>query len=100
MIELNKAALPVPESELRAALAAHKAALAAHARTVGVPAPWPEHDIIFEIMRHGGEFSVVDRKPGPDVPDSGVAIVDRILADPEAMEKLATALQGKRAIQE
>lgn len=62
MLTILRAALPVPEADLRAALQRYNDALEAHKLTEGEPAPWPEHEIIFEIMASGGNFSVAEEE--------------------------------------
>lgn len=59
---IDIATLPAPEAEIRRALAVYLQQLEAHKATLGEPAPWPEYDIIFSIVKAGGKFIVVDEK--------------------------------------
>jgi hypothetical protein len=66
MVYIEVGALPCTEEELRAAVLAYVAAVEAHKTSVGQPAPWPQYDIVLEIVARGGDFVVVH--PQPDAP--------------------------------
>lgn len=59
MLTIHEFQLPAPEADVRAALAAYKAALEAHSTTVGVPAPFPEYEVLRAILATGGDFTVI-----------------------------------------
>lgn len=65
MLTLKKSTLPATEIELRAALADYRSALDAHRLTEGVPAPWPDYDVLRDIVAAGGDFEVLDDLPPP-----------------------------------
>lgn len=69
MLAIPKVKLPANETTIRASLGKYKAELAAHKKTVGVPAPWPDFEILREIVANGEEFSVIEQKePSEDLP--------------------------------
>lgn len=57
MYQLKLEQMPVDEATLRAALTQYKADLDAHVLTEGVPAPWPQYEILREIVAAGGDFA-------------------------------------------
>lgn len=59
MRTIHVSRLPADESTVRAALASYQAELAAHALTVGQPAPWPQFEILRDIVAAGGDFIAV-----------------------------------------
>jgi len=63
-MKLHTTQLPAPESEVRAALARYKAALAAHTKTVGEPAPWPEYECLRNLV-NDIEGLIVETDPEP-----------------------------------
>lgn len=65
MLTLKKSTLPAAEPDLRAALVKYRSELGAHRLTVGVPAPWPDFDVLRDIVAAGGEFDVLDDLPPP-----------------------------------
>jgi hypothetical protein len=85
MYRINEELLPVDEATLRASLASYHAALEAHKTTEGVPAPWPEYEILREIVAAGGEFEVI---PAPLPPE----------ATPEELEAFALAQKREAAL--
>lgn len=50
MLKISAASLPCDEATLRAAVQEFAAAIAAHCRTVGQPAPWPRFEVVREIL--------------------------------------------------
>lgn len=60
MQTIYKSQLPGPETEVRSELALYKAAMAAHALTVGEPAPFPMWDILRQLETG---FVVIDDVP-------------------------------------
>ena len=67
MLKIHSTRVP-DESALRAALARYLAALAAHAVSVGEPAPWPEFEVLREIAAHPSRDFVVGFDPEPPAP--------------------------------
>lgn len=68
MLRIHADIMPCDEATLRAALEQYKAELVAHKSTVGVPAPWPAHEMLREIVASGGDFEVI-RPPLPPAPE-------------------------------
>lgn len=60
MMTIQKSKLPTTEQALRASLDHYLGELSTHAFTENVPAPWPEYDILRDIVAAGGDFVVVD----------------------------------------
>src|SRR3990170_3670825 len=62
MFSIHRNHLPIPEPGLRGQLTAYKNALAAHANTVGVPAPFPTHKELFDriLADPDKDFVVID----------------------------------------
>lgn len=67
MLRIEAGHLPCAEATLRAALQQYKDALEAHKNTVGVPAPWPDYEILRDIVANGGDFEVI-APPLPPAP--------------------------------
>ena len=59
MLTITRSKLPVDEAILRESLATYVSALADHAKTEGLEAPWPEYEILRDIVAGEG-FTVVD----------------------------------------
>jgi len=69
---IYKSQLPKPEAEVRADLNAWLAAKEAHKQTVGVPAPFPEYELLNYLE---SDFIVLDdNEPVPETPEQ---IADR-----------------------
>lgn len=94
MLTLQHYQLPCPEADLRAALQRYVDAREAHKSTVGEPAPWPEHDIIFDILRHGGEFTVVYPPPPSPREVAMAALAERRKQEAEAAENEMLVLES------
>ncbi len=80
MLKILRTRLPTDEATLRAALAKYQAALAGHAKTVNVPAPWPDFEILLYIVRAGVDFLVVEDEEiekQPMTKEQALAEVDR-----------------------
>ena len=60
MITLHRSQLPDNEAQVRLSLTRYLRELEAHKKTVGVPAPWPDFEILRTIVAGGGEFLVVE----------------------------------------
>jgi hypothetical protein len=60
MLLIPKEKLPTTEVELQQALNEYVVALENHKRTVGVPAPLPQFDILYDIVKTGGTFTVIE----------------------------------------
>lgn len=63
---LHRNQLPCDESEFRKKLAAYIAEREAHKTTVGVPAPFPEFEILRDIADAGGALEIQDDPPQPE----------------------------------
>jgi hypothetical protein len=68
MLTIHRSRLPADEATVRAALAQYQAALAQHAESEGVAAPWPALEILREIVAQGGSLAVVDDPAPAPVP--------------------------------
>lgn len=94
MISIHVKQLPVSESELRAALAAYRSAMAAHSNTQGVAAPFPDHKEFFDrvLADADHDFTVQADPPAPAPPTTltQLEIADR--ADAAADRSPALAL--------
>jgi len=67
MRKIRRSQLPAPAAVLRAALAKYHGQMEAHRETVGVPAPWPDFEMVRELARDREDFEVVDDEaPDPE----------------------------------
>lgn len=82
MLTIPQEKLPASEADVRAALAEYQAAIDEHAQTIGQPAPWPQFELLRDIVAAGGEFTVQ--------PSEALSGVDDVAlpAGPTALEKL------------
>jgi hypothetical protein len=80
MISINASKLPDTEGNVRAALAAYKQALIDHATTEGVPAPFPQYELLREIVEIGGGDFIVVQEPQPAEVEVTPALEIAILA--------------------
>jgi hypothetical protein len=83
MLSIFSSQLPTDEATLRASLATYIAALAAHATTIDVPAPWPDFEILRNIVAAGGDFVVVVEPP-PAAPPAPQLTPAELLAQQRA----------------
>lgn len=67
MLTITRSKLPVNEDTLRASLATYVSALEDHAKTEGQEAPWPEYEILRDIVAGEG-FVVVDDTDDAETP--------------------------------
>lgn len=63
-MKINEKQFPYAEEKFIADLAAYRAARDAHKLTVGVPAPFPPHEIM-RVIVDSGEPLVIERDPKP-----------------------------------
>lgn len=80
-MRLHVKQLPCPRAEFEAKLAAYLAEREAHKSTVGVPAPFPEFEIMRAIADQGGACEIYDDPPP---------------AEPTPEERTAAELASKR----
>lgn len=86
-MKLHISQLPCDEPTFRSKLAAYLAELEAHKLTVGVPAPFPEYEIMRTIADQGGELEVYEDPPAePPTPEQ--------LEAAELLRKRAAALRA------
>ena len=65
-MRLHEKQLPCPKDEFLSKLSAYTAEREAHKLTVGVPAPFPEYEILRVLYEHGGDVEVYsDPEPEP-----------------------------------
>jgi len=83
MLNIPSDLLPCGEAQLRAALVDYQAALEAHKSTIDVPAPWPQHEILRDIVAAGGEFQVI-YPPLPPAPERAPGLFNHLKLEREA----------------
>lgn len=81
MLIIHAGQMPCSENVLRQALTEYRDLLEWHKTTEGVPAPWPDHEILREIVAGGGEFTVIYPPP-----PSSKELALRALAEKRAAE--------------
>lgn len=64
MLTISRAEWKGTEEELRAGVEAFRQELIAHARTVGIPAPWPSHPL-FQVLSKVDDYTL---EPLPEAP--------------------------------
>ncbi len=96
MLVIKRERLVVTEAEFAAQFDQYAAAVEAHKRTVGVPAPLPEHEVFRDILARGGEYTIEDEEGVSVDPKAGksraMAMVELIVSDPDAINELKSRL--------